>query len=58
MTRLRWRLLPIASRVLPEWALRFLHRRWPVGYDPSDGWSFWLDASYARWVRRDMAARR
>lgn len=48
-------LLPIASRVLPECVLRFLHRHWRVAYDPSDGWTFWLDASYARYCRRDAA---
>lgn len=53
--RLRHRfLLPVVSRIVPDRALRFLHRHWPVEDDPSTGWSFWIDASYARYVRRDM----
>jgi hypothetical protein len=58
MTRSYWRhryVLPVASRVVPEWALRLLNRYWRVDFDPTDGWTFWLDASYARWCRRDAA---
>lgn len=43
----------LASR-LPERLLRFLHRHWKVAFDPADGWTLWMDASYAKWVRRDM----
>jgi hypothetical protein len=44
--------LPLASR-LPERVLRFLNHCWRLDYDPSDGWTFWLDASYARYCRRE-----
>jgi len=47
-------LIPLAS-FLPVRFLRWLHLHWPIGYDPSDGWSYWLDASYARWCRYDKA---
>jgi hypothetical protein len=46
--------LSIVSRVFPERLLKFLNKHWRVGYDPSDGWSFWMNASYARYVRKDM----
>lgn len=46
-------LIPVLSR-LPDSVLRYLHKRWPIFVDPSDGWSLWMDASYLDWVRRDM----
>jgi hypothetical protein len=52
----RWRhryLLPIVSR-LPESFLQFLDRHWQLDYDPSDGWTFWMDASYAAYCRREQ----
>lgn len=51
--RVGWKLMPIVSRI-PEPVLRFLDRHWRIGEDPADGWTYWLDASYARWVRNDM----
>lgn len=60
LTRMRrWRyryLLPIASR-FPEALLRFLDRHCKVDYDPSDGWTLWMDASYAAYCRRDQKKR-
>ena len=47
--------LPVAS-FLPDRLLRTLDRRWPLMRDPSDGWTFWMGASYRRWVRHDRAA--
>lgn len=44
--------VPVASR-LPDRMLRFLGRNFPIGMDLSDGWDFWLDASYAKYVRSD-----
>lgn len=48
----RYKLVPVAS-LLPFRVLRFIGRRWTPGYDPADGWHFWLDADYAKYVRRD-----
>jgi hypothetical protein len=50
--RLRFKLVPPAS-LLPEWALSWLIRHWKLDYDPADGWTFWLDASYHKWCRKD-----
>jgi hypothetical protein len=46
-------LVPLAS-YFPDRMLRWLHRKLPWGYDPADGWTIWMDASYARYVRHDM----
>ena len=46
--------VPLLSYVMPERLLRFLDRHVPVGFDPADGWSFWLDISYHRWCRQDQ----
>jgi hypothetical protein len=45
-------LVPAAS-YLPEVILRSLHRKVPIESDPSDGWTYWMDASYYRWCRFD-----
>lgn len=49
----RYRLVPVASYLIPERALRFLGRHWQLDRDPADGWTYWLDVSYWRYVRRD-----
>jgi hypothetical protein len=43
--------VPLAS-LLPERLLTLLDRHLALHRD-LDGWSFWLDASYLRWVRRE-----
>jgi hypothetical protein len=30
-------------------------RHWRLGYDPADGWTYWMDASYHKYVRRDLS---
>jgi hypothetical protein len=47
------KLLPLTSRVIPPRALAWLIRCVPLYRDPDDGWSYWMDVSYARYVRRD-----
>lgn len=54
--RFRHRLLPLTSR-LPNPVIGWLVRRWKLGFDPVDGWNYWMDASYAKYVRRDKRAR-
>lgn len=49
----RYKLRPPAS-LLPEKVLRWLERHWKLDYDPADGWTFWTDASYYKWCRKDM----
>jgi hypothetical protein len=48
--------VPLAS-LLPNWVLKRLIRRFPIHRDPADGWNFWLDASYAKYCRRDLRNR-
>lgn len=49
----RYRIQPVVS-LLPEWVLKLLNRYWTsVGYDPSDGWTYWLDASYHKYCRKE-----
>lgn len=46
-------LVPMAS-FLPDLILRLLGKIFPkAGYDQDDGWTFWLDASYWAWCRKD-----
>ncbi len=47
--RYRW-LLPAAS-YLPGHVLLMLDRYWKVGYDPADGWTFWMDVHFHQWAR-------
>ena len=47
-----YKLRTVAS-LLPNWTLNRLIRHWKLDYDPSDGWTFWLDASYVKWCRWD-----
>jgi hypothetical protein len=47
-------LLPLTSRILPEALLRFLNRHWRLFYDEADGWTYWLDVSYYRYVRKEQ----
>ena len=49
----RYKLRPLAS-LLPDRVLRFIERHWKLDYDPADGWTFWTDASYYKWCRKDM----
>jgi hypothetical protein len=51
MSYYRWRTL---ASLLPDRFLRFLTRHWKLDYDPSDGWTFWLDASYVKYVRKEQ----
>ena len=39
---------------LPEILLRFLERHWQLMRDPADGWNFWTQANYYKWVRNDQ----
>ncbi|HWI69000.1 MAG TPA: hypothetical protein VNS88_11585 [Nitrospiraceae bacterium] len=55
MSYYRWR--TVAS-FLPDRLLAFLILHWKLAQDPSDGWTFWLDASYVKWVRADKRKRR
>jgi hypothetical protein len=48
----------VLASLLPEWLLSFLIRNWKLDYDPSDGWTFWLDASYYKYCRKDERKRR
>jgi hypothetical protein len=45
-----YKLRTVAS-LLPDRWLRWIGRRWKLDYDPSDGWTFWLDASYVKYCR-------
>jgi hypothetical protein len=42
---------------LPYNVLRFLNRHWKLSEDPADGWTFWLDADYYKYVRREHGSR-
>lgn len=53
----QYRLRTLAS-LLPERMLRWLDHHWKLDYDHTDGWTFWLDASYAKWCRKDKRAKR
>jgi hypothetical protein len=46
------KLCPLAS-LLPVRVLHWLERHWQLAYDPADGWTFWTDASYHKWCRKD-----
>jgi hypothetical protein len=48
----RYRLRPLVS-LLPDSVLNWLVKHWMLDYDPSDGWTFWIDVSYYKWVRKD-----
>jgi hypothetical protein len=45
---------------LPDWVitigLRVYNRMGWV--DPADGWSYWMDASYEKWIRNDQRKQR
>lgn len=42
------------ASLLPNWVLNLLIRHWKLDYDPADGWTFWLDASYVKWCRKGI----
>jgi hypothetical protein len=50
---LRYRVFRPLASLLPEKVLRWLERHWKLYYDPSDAWTFWTDASYYKWCRKD-----
>lgn len=53
MSRYKW--AEIVS-YLPFKVIRWFGRLPKIGklyMDPADGWTFWLDADYARWCRHD-----
>jgi hypothetical protein len=52
---MKYKLRTVAS-YLPQPMLGWLHRKWPVDLDTSDGWTFWMDASYEQWCRQDLRA--
>lgn len=47
-----WRLANAAS-YLPNPLINWCVRHWKLRYDPTDGWTFWLDASYLKYCRKD-----
>lgn len=49
---MRYQLRALAS-FLPDRLLRWLGRHWLLCYDPDDGWTFWIDASYAKYIRKE-----
>jgi hypothetical protein len=49
-----YRLCRPLSYVMPEAALRWLHRHWKLASDDTEDWSFWLDVSYERYWRRSI----
>lgn len=51
--KLRYNVLRPLASLLPEPVLRWLDRRWRICEDDADGWTFWTDASYHRYVRHD-----
>ena len=55
--KLRYKLFEPLASVLPEWLLRRLGG-WRLTYrlclDPTDGWNFWLGASYLKYCRKDQ----
>lgn len=53
MRKLRYRVFEPLASLLPQRLLAWLTKHYPIKYEPSDGWNFWLDASYRKWVRFD-----
>lgn len=53
---LRYRVFRPLASLLPEKVLRWFDRHWKLYLDPADGWTFWTDASYSKYVRKDKRA--
>jgi hypothetical protein len=54
----RYRVFRPLCSLLPEKLLRKLDYWWPLYRDEADGWTFWTDASYHKYCRKEKRRER